>query len=177
MCLFLDSSDCDAELCELTVFEENYALLSNTIIDIVDPLIKCFAKEKLITIEEEKEIADITSATEKKLRLLHKNSTLLKANNTRGFYMMLNIMKEHGCKGTQTLADHIMSKLKPSPDDPLQTCDDTSSSIHLKGLLNFITMPYTIRFNIIIHMYVRTYNTVYIANDFSNFYSVIAKYR
>ena len=136
---YLDNYVCDTELSELAVFEANYALLSNTIVDVVDPLIKWFVDENLVTTEEEKEITNITLATEKKIRLLlQKYSSLLKDNNTRGFYVMLQIMKEQGGKGTQTLADHIMSKLKPLPDDPLQTCGDKNSSIHCKGLLNCV---------------------------------------
>ena len=136
LCLFLDSDGCDTELRELVVFETNYALLSNTITDVVDPLMKSFLEENLFTVEEEKEITNITLAQEKKLQLLCKNSTLLKANNTRSFYIMLKIMKDHGGKGTQTLADHIMSELKPTPDDSLQICDDTNSPSNSTGLLN-----------------------------------------
>ena len=41
---------------ELAVFEENYALLCNTITDVIDPLMKYCMEENAFTPEEEKEI-------------------------------------------------------------------------------------------------------------------------
>jgi len=55
----------DSVLSELAVFEENYALLCNTITDITDPLIKCFVEEKFLTAEEERRIATVTASSEK----------------------------------------------------------------------------------------------------------------
>ena len=106
---------------QLPVFEENYALLRITITDVIDPLVKCFVDGKYFTVEEENQIA----ATPEKLELLfNKISSLLKAGNARGFYMMLQIMKEQGGKGTQTLADHITNKLKISVDELSHICND-----------------------------------------------------
>ena len=122
MC-FVGNND-DAELSELAVFEENYALLCNTITDIVEPLIKCFVEVELLTIKEENQISAVTIMLEKLRLLLIKISSLLKADNTRGFYIMLKIMKEQGCKGTQNLADYIMYKLKISADKLSYTCGD-----------------------------------------------------
>ena len=96
---------------ELAVFEENYALLRNIITDIIDPLMKCCVEKNLFTGEEKREIAVITEASDKLLLLLFKISNSLKADDTRGFYVMLKVMKEHGGKGTQSLADHIINKL------------------------------------------------------------------
>ena len=115
---------------ELTVFEENYALLYSVITDINDPLMKWFVDEKVFTIEEEKEITAINEAPERLRLLLLKISNSLKANNATNFYMMLKIMREHGGKVTQTLADHIMNRLKLSVDKLLQIwCD----SIHVQN--------------------------------------------
>ena len=100
---------------ELAVFEENYALLCNTIANINDLLISWFVKEKIFTTDEEQTIAIATASTKVQL-LLQKILTLLKAGNLTGFHMMLRVMKEHGDKGTRTLADHIMKKLKISVD-------------------------------------------------------------
>jgi len=111
-------------LSELAVFEENYALLCNTITDVNDPLIKCFVEEKFLTTEEERQIAAVTGASEKLRLLLLKISTLLQTNNIRGFNVMLKIMKEHGGKLTQTLADHIINRLKISPDKLSHICSD-----------------------------------------------------
>ena len=101
---------------ELAVFEGSYALLCNTITDIIDPLMKCCVEEKNFTAEEEKEIMVIPEALEKLRLLLLKISNSLKADDTRGFYIMLKVMKQHGSKGTQTLAYHMMSRLKNSCD-------------------------------------------------------------
>ena len=115
---------------ELALFEENYALLCNTITDVIDPLMKCFVEETLIATEEQKQIADITAASEKLRKLFVNISHSLKADNTRGFYMMLKIMKEHGGKGTQVLADLIMNRLKISADELLRICSD---DIHVQN--------------------------------------------
>ena len=107
---------------ELAVFEENYALLCNTVADIDVPLMKCLTEKKFLTAEEEKQIAAITTSPEKLRQLLQNISNSLKADNTRSFYIMVRIMKEHGGKGTQTLADHIMKRLKISSDKLLHIC-------------------------------------------------------
>ena len=109
---------------ELAVFEENYALLRNIITDIINPLMKCCVEKNLFTGEEQREIAAITEASDKLLLLLFKISNSLKADDTRGFYVMLKVMKEHGGKGTQSLADHIINKLKISCDQLLHICND-----------------------------------------------------
>ena len=116
--------DNGSTLSELIVFEENYALLHNTIADINIPLMKHFLKEKIITAEEEKQIAAITVSLKKLLHLLQIVSSSLKADNTRSFYIMVKIMKTHGDKGTQTLADHIMNKLNISADKLSHICSD-----------------------------------------------------
>ena len=117
-------------LSELAVFEENYALLYSIITDVIGPLIKWFVDGKMFTAEEEKEITAINEAPERLRLLLLKISNSLKYNNTRGFYMTLKIMKEQGGKGTQTLADHIMNRLKISINELSQICCD---NIHVQN--------------------------------------------
>ena len=126
----IDDNDSNADLIELAVLKENYALLHVAITDIID---KCFVEEKLIATEKENKTIDIITTKEKAHLFLEKISTLLKANNTRMFYMMLKIMKEYGDKSAQSLANHISSKLKPSDDDLLQTSSDKNSFSYLKG--------------------------------------------
>ena len=110
---------------ELAVFEENYALLFSVIADVIDPLMKWFVDGKVFTIEEEKEITAINDPPGRLRLLLSKISIFLKANDTKSFYAMLKIMKEHGRKGTQTLADHIINRLKISVDKLSQIwCDN-----------------------------------------------------
>ena len=111
-------------LSESVVFNETYAMLCNTINDIVDPLMKCFVKENLFATEEQKQISEITSASEKIRMLLLNTSSSLNANNTRGFYMLLKIMKEHGGKRTLTLANHIMNRVKVLADKSFHMCID-----------------------------------------------------
>ena len=94
----------------LVVFEEYYALLCNTT-NITDHLIKCFVEKKLFTAEEKESIA-ILEAPEKLRVLLLKILNALEANDTGGFYIMLKVMRDHGDKGTKTLANQIFSRLK-----------------------------------------------------------------
>ena len=108
----------------LAVFEENFALLCNTITDINLPLMEQFLKEKIITTEEERQVAAITAPLEKLLHLLEIISSSLKANNTRSFHIMVKIMKTHGGKQTQTLANHIMNRLKVPTDEVIHVCSD-----------------------------------------------------
>lgn len=104
------------DLSEQSLFNDIYVLLCNTIIDIVDPLMKCLTEENHFTTEEQKQIADITSASDTIRTLLLNISNSLNANNTKAFYIMLKIMKEHGGETTLNLADHIMNRLKVSPN-------------------------------------------------------------
>ena len=109
---------------ELAIFEENYALLNNTITDVVDPLMNCCVEKNLFTDKEQKEIAAITEAPEKLQLFLSRISNSLKAGDNSCFYITLKVMKERGGKGTQRLADHIMSKLKISSDQLSHICSD-----------------------------------------------------
>lgn len=112
----------DSGVCEKAVFAENYALLHNTITDIVDPLMKRFIEENLFTSEEQKQITDLTSKSDKMQMLLLKISSSLNDNNTKYFWMMLEIMREHSGKGIKSLAHHIINKLKRSADKSSNIC-------------------------------------------------------
>ena len=129
-CFCIDAVENSSLLSELAVFEENYALLCNTITDIIDPLMKCFVEQEVITTEE------INAAPEKLRLMLLKISDSLRTNDTRDFWMMLKIMKEHGGKGTQVLADHMISRLEVSSDNVSYICEDSRQPIQLKGVLN-----------------------------------------
>ena len=123
-------------LSELAVFEESYALLCNTITDVIDPLMKCYVEEKVLTSEEKAHIVAHTAVAEKLKLLLLKISSSLKAGDTRSFHMMLIIMRGRGGKGTQTLADRIMNRLNISTDQLSHVCtvDTTVQYDGPKGL-------------------------------------------
>ena len=133
------------------MFEENYALISNTVTDVIDPLMKCCVEEKIFTAEEAKEITASIEASEQLQVMLLKISDALKADNARGFYVMLKIMKEHGNKRTETLADHIMNRLKVSSNElSSQFC--SGDNIHVqddepKGLsvVSYFWIKYTLQ--------------------------------
>ena len=130
-------------LIELTVFEENYPLLCNTIADVIDPLMKCYMEEKMFTTEEETQIVAHAAAAEKLELLLLKISSSLKAGDTRSFHMMLTTMREHGGKGTQTLADHIMNRLNISTDQLSHVCTvDTLMQYDGAKGLSIDSIPY-----------------------------------
>ena len=122
--IFILADEANSGVSELVVFDENYALLCNTIADIVDPLMKHFLGENLFATDEIKQITNITSVSDKIRMLLLNISSSLNMKNTRGFYMMLKIMKEHGGKGTLSLADHIMNRLKVSTEKSFHLCSD-----------------------------------------------------
>ena len=109
------------------MFEESYGLLHITITDIINPVVKCLVDNEHLTVEEEKQITAITITSEIIDSLLIKILGLLKAGNSTGFYMMLQIMKKHGGKATQALADHInhiINGLKISGDELSYICND-----------------------------------------------------
>ena len=85
---------------------------------------KCLLEENFFATEEQKQITETTSASDRIRILLLNISSSLNANNTRGFYMMLEVMKEHGGKGTLKLADHIANRLNVSADKSFLDLDD-----------------------------------------------------
>ena len=113
-----------------------FCLACNIIADVIDPLMKYYVKEKFLTSEEKAHIVTHIAVAEKLKLLLLKISSSLKSGDTRSFHMMLTIMKEHGGKGTQTLADHIMNRLNISTDQlsHVYTVDTTVQYNGPKGL-------------------------------------------
>ena len=99
-------------------------------IDIVDPLMKCFAEEDLFTIKEEIQPSANTEALGKLQFLLLSVSNCLKAGDTTSFYMMLKVMREHGGKTSAVLAiaNHIMNKLNITADELSHICDEQKGS-------------------------------------------------
>jgi len=96
---------------ELTVLQENYAMLCNTITDI-DNLMKYFVVERIIAANEAEEITSSTLIkSEKVKKLLINVSGPLRAGDKNGFYVMLKIMKTCGIKATQNLANHILGRV------------------------------------------------------------------
>ena len=95
---------------ELTVLQENYAILRHTLMD-VDNLLQYFVVENIITMDEEDKIKSLDVKSEKVRNLLLYISGPLQAGDTNGFYNMLKIMKRYGTRATQSLAKHMESSL------------------------------------------------------------------
>ena len=98
---------------ELTVFQETYAMLCNTITEIKD-ILQYFKIENIITTDEEEEIKNIATNPEKTKRVMLNVLASLKAGNNNKFYDMLKVMKNHGFMATQNLADLMTTRLKVS---------------------------------------------------------------
>ena len=107
MLLGLISSD--SKFNELELFTENYARLCTTMTDI-NGLLKYFVAEKIITLEQEETIKDSVTNSERVSKLLVIISGPLQANDNKGFYTMLQIMKTYGVDATQHLADQIITR-------------------------------------------------------------------
>ena len=133
VCMYLgmESKGCVVEFNELAAIKENFILLCNMITDVIDPLMKCFVESNILSAEEHSKILGITEATERIRLVLQKLSFLLELNDKRAFYIMLQIMKQHGGKATQVLGDHIINRIKISYDELLQIVADSQC----KGLL------------------------------------------
>ena len=88
---------------DIEIFTKHYAILCSTLTD-VDNLLPYFVQENIISTSDLEEI-NILAATRKKVeKLLSHISGPLTAGNTKGFYSMLTIMKEHGSQSTKDLA-------------------------------------------------------------------------
>ena len=98
---------------ELSVLQENYAKLCSTMTDI-ENLLKYFVAERIINIDEDEVIKSCVTKAEKVKKLLLNISGPLQAGNKDGFYIMLKIMKDHGTKATQSLAEDIRETLTTS---------------------------------------------------------------
>ena len=99
------------QLKEERIYKRHYQKLCSTLID-VDKLLPHFVSEDVIDTDVLEEIDVIPSTKRHKAqKLLTYISSSLKCGNTRRFYTMLKIMKEHGNPDTQQLAKQIMNAI------------------------------------------------------------------
>ena len=106
---------------ETNVFNNHYAKLCSTLTDI-DDLLPHFVEEKIISINVVDEINGYGSSRRKVQKLIFHVSGPLTAGNTRGFYIMLRIMEEHGQDATQQLASQIKDSLTITDDKRSNHC-------------------------------------------------------
>jgi len=95
---------------ELTLFQEYYTTLCHTITDITT-LVRYFVQERIISIDEVEVIENQSTTSEKVTVLLRHISGPLAVCDNRGFYVMLEITKNHGTLATSNLADKIKDHL------------------------------------------------------------------
>ena len=87
--------------------------MCHTVTDI-NELLKYFVTEKIITLSQEEEIKSHITQSERVSKLLLIISGPLEAGDSNGFYTMLKIMKIHGVRATQQLADDIIAVVDES---------------------------------------------------------------
>ena len=92
---------------------ENYSSFCKTLTDF-SHLSAYFVNRGIITIDELKEIQSIARNSDRVGILLRNIVHQLRAQNTDGFYYMLDVMKVHGLMSTQELANEILHQLNPS---------------------------------------------------------------
>ena len=93
---------------EFNAFTEYYAKLCSCLTDI-ENLLPYFVQEKIINPEDQDDINTSAKTQEKVNKLLKHISGPLQAGNSKGFYTMLNIMKNHGTQATIDLAETLMT--------------------------------------------------------------------
>ena len=94
---------------EKEIFTRHYASLCNTLTD-VDHLLPYFVQENIINTSDV-ESTDATTTANKIEKLLSHISGPLVAGHTKGFHIMLTIMKEHGNWSTKDLAAKMSHEL------------------------------------------------------------------
>ena len=95
---------------EYEAFTNNYAKLCNTLTDIKN-LLHYFVQEKVIKPEDQDDI-NILPTTQEKVKILLKHvAGPLQAGDSKGFYTMLKIMKNHGVQATKDLAESLKGEL------------------------------------------------------------------
>ena len=136
------------------MFQENYAILCNTITEIED-LLEHFKIEHVITSDEEEQIKNIPGISDKTRRVMLNISTSLEAGNNNKFDAMLKVMKNYGSVSTQHLAELIESRLK---DLSTSTCLNTvcqaqqrqrqlvTGFLYVKDIVFIAYMPYNQKF-------------------------------
>ena len=95
---------------EHKVFTENYARICSTLTDI-DDLLLYFVQKKIIKPEDQDDIKTSAKTKEKVNKLLKHISGPLQAGDSKGFYTMLDIMKNHGSQATKDLSETLKATL------------------------------------------------------------------
>ena len=95
---------------EHKVFTENYARICSTLTDI-DDLLPYFVQEKIIKPEDQVDINTSAKTKEKVNKLLKHISGPLQAGDSKGFYTMLDIMKNYGSQATIDLSKALKTTL------------------------------------------------------------------
>lgn len=88
------------------VFTNHYSDLCSTLTDI-DNLLPFFVGKKIITITNQTEIKREIATLNKVTKLLPHISGPLEAGDSKGFQIMLTIMKKHGLQPTKDLAEKM----------------------------------------------------------------------
>ena len=88
------------------IFSEHYSTFCSTLNDI-DDLLKYFVQEEVIKSDDQDEINALTETPEKVQKLLKHISGPLEAGDSKGFYIMLDIMDNHGVQATKELANSL----------------------------------------------------------------------
>ena len=108
------------ELLELKILRENYASFGSVITD-VDHLTPHFVERRIIFTDELEEIKSTVRSSDKVAILLRNVTHQLKAQNTTGFYDMLQIMEVHGLMATEDLANKVRKLLSEHGKQIVQT--------------------------------------------------------
>ena len=98
------------------IFTRHYASLCSTLTD-VDHLLPYFVQDSIISTNDVQEINAIVTTRHKVQKLLSHISGPLTAGDTKGFYVMLTIMKEHGSQSTYDLAIKMSSSVISKTED------------------------------------------------------------
>ena len=96
------------------MLRKNYSSFCNTLTDF-SHLSAYFVDKEIITTDELQEIHSMARNSDRVGILLRNIEHQLRAQNTDGFYYMLDIMRMHGLMSTQELAGEILHQLNPSP--------------------------------------------------------------
>ena len=136
---------------EEIIFTRHYASLCNTLTD-VDHLLPYFVQENIINTNDVESLDATTIANKVKKLLSHISGPLI-AEDTKGFHVMLNIMKEHGNLGTKNLAVKISREL-PS----------TISEIEDDGMASYIHHIHMHVHTIYLHCYITTVVFIYVSH-------------
>ena len=95
---------------EHKIFTKNYANLCCTLTDI-DNLLPYFVQEKIIKPEDQDDINKLAKTQEKVKKLMKNISGPLQAGDSKGFYIMLDIMRNHGVQATIDLSETLRTTL------------------------------------------------------------------